>query len=59
MVTSSRNLEEFTYAALASSALKQGIVEVLQYVEQQSSMSEELIKKQKAEKDTFRAVTGG
>lgn len=53
MVTSSKNLEEFTYAALASSALKQGIVEILQFVDGQSNMSEELIKKQNQEKDPF------
>lgn len=53
MVTASKNLEEFTYAALASSALKQGIVEILQFVDGQSNMSEELLKKQKQEKDPF------
>ena len=52
-------VEEFTYAAMASSALKQSIAEILEYVEIQQQQSESLIKKQKTEKDEFRAVTGG
>jgi hypothetical protein len=38
---------------MAVSSLKQSIVEILQYVEIQSEMSEELIKKQKADKEPF------
>jgi hypothetical protein len=44
---------------MATSSLKQSIVEILQYVEGQSRMSDELIKKQKAEEDKFRSVTKG
>ena len=57
--TDFRTIEEFSYAAMAVSSLKQSIVEILQYVEGQSSMSEELIKKQQAEEDKFRTVTKG
>lgn len=59
MPTSFKSTEEFTYAAMATSSLKQSIVEILQYVETQSSMSEQLLKKQAEEKEPFRAVTGG
>ena len=51
--TDFKTVEEFTYAAMATSSLKQGIVEILQFVEGQSAMSEELIKKQQADKDPF------
>lgn len=44
---------------MATSSLKQSIVEILQYVEGQTNMSEELIKKQQAEEDKFRTVTKG
>ena len=51
--TDFKTVEEFTYAAMATSSLKQSIVEILQYVDGKTNMSEALIKKQKEEKDPF------
>ena len=46
-------MEEFNYAAMATSSLKQSISEILSYVDMQKQAYKELTKKEVEPKDPF------
>ena len=51
--TEFKNMEEFNYAAMATSSLKQSISEILSYVDMQKLAYKELTKKESEVKDPF------